>query len=84
MEDLQEERIVENEHEHHLGIRLRNAMAQFICGAQSALIPPGQLGAGMGTGQWTDATYEYDEATGVLTITGIVKVTVYRNEPRET
>ncbi len=65
-------------HEEKLGRLLEDRLARFLDKAQLEVIPPGTLGAGMGIKQSLSATPSYDAALDLLTITGTVKIEVYR------
>ena len=70
----------EERYANELGYKLKCRLAQFMANAGFSVIPPGTLGAGMGYRQSDDVTHSYDSTRGVLTITGTIKIEIYRAE----
>jgi len=70
-------------HEEKLAHQLECNMAQFLANAHLAVIPAGTLGAGMGFKQSNDTSRLYDKEREVITITGTVKIEVYRAHDSE-
>lgn len=61
-----------------LGSRLREAMNRYLSRADSAVVP--RLGAGMTISTDFDGGFEYDPKADVLTVTGTVRIKLYREE----